>query len=388
VPGPSGRRVSGAGLPPRSAHAGPRGAGRGRAEAIWWRRARGSIIVEAMKMENELRAPCCGRVSAVSVSEGMAVEKDTVLVEFETGKRRAEGGGRMGRSRGGGSARMRARSRPRLDQALRPTRGFPCELYRGDSPIDPERISASPGLPLHPRGPSRHVPGAALDHAPVCRVRDGGGDERALPLPPRPGQTGLSVAFDLPTQMGYDSDHPMAAGEVGRAGVAIDSLEDMRILFDGISLDQVSTSMTINATAAILLALYIAVAEEKGIGPEAWPGPSRTTSSRSTSRAAPTSSGGSLASAHLRPDGVLLGTRSLAGIPSRSPATTSARPGATAPQEVAFTFANGLEYVRGPLKRASMWRTSPPASPSSSPPTTTSSKRSRSSGRPGASGPG
>jgi methylmalonyl-CoA mutase, N-terminal domain len=79
------------------------------------------------------------------------------------------------------------------------------------------------------------------------------------------GQTGLSTAFDLPTQMGYDSDHAMAAGEVGRVGVAIDSIDDMRRLLDGIPLDQVSTSMTINATAAILLALYIAVADEQGI---------------------------------------------------------------------------------------------------------------------------
>ncbi len=79
------------------------------------------------------------------------------------------------------------------------------------------------------------------------------------------GQTGLSVAFDLPTQIGYDSDHPMAEGEVGRVGVAIDSLEDMEILFDGIPLDQVSTSMTINSTASILLAMYIAVAEKQGV---------------------------------------------------------------------------------------------------------------------------
>src|SRR5436189_3015745 len=78
------------------------------------------------------------------------------------------------------------------------------------------------------------------------------------------GGKGLSVAFDLPTQMGRDSDHPMAHGEVGRVGVAIDSLEDMRVLFDGIPLADVSTSMTINATAATLLALYIAVGEEQG----------------------------------------------------------------------------------------------------------------------------
>ena len=79
------------------------------------------------------------------------------------------------------------------------------------------------------------------------------------------GQTGLSVAFDLPTQMGRDSDHAMAAGEVGRAGVAIDSLADMETLLDGIPLDKVSTSMTINATASILLALYLAVAEKQGV---------------------------------------------------------------------------------------------------------------------------
>ena len=78
------------------------------------------------------------------------------------------------------------------------------------------------------------------------------------------GQTGLSVAFDLPTQMGYDSDHPMARGEVGKVGVPIDTLEDMETLFDGIPLEKVTTSMTINATASILLALYIALAKKQG----------------------------------------------------------------------------------------------------------------------------
>ncbi len=77
------------------------------------------------------------------------------------------------------------------------------------------------------------------------------------------GNTGLSVAFDLPTQMGMDSDHPLAAGEVGRTGVAIDSLADMKVLFDGIKLDEVTTSMTINSTAAILLCLYVLVAEQQ-----------------------------------------------------------------------------------------------------------------------------
>lgn len=79
------------------------------------------------------------------------------------------------------------------------------------------------------------------------------------------GQTGLSVAFDLPTQIGYDSDHALSEGEVGKVGVAIDSLKDMEILFDGIPLDKVSTSMTINAPASVLLAMYIAVAEKQGV---------------------------------------------------------------------------------------------------------------------------
>jgi methylmalonyl-CoA mutase N-terminal domain/subunit len=79
------------------------------------------------------------------------------------------------------------------------------------------------------------------------------------------GGTGLSVAFDLPTQIGYDSDHVLSDGEVGKVGVAIDTVEDMRTLFDGIPLDQVTTSMTINSTAAILLAMYIVVAEEQGV---------------------------------------------------------------------------------------------------------------------------
>lgn len=82
------------------------------------------------------------------------------------------------------------------------------------------------------------------------------------------GQTGLSVAFDLPTQIGYDSDHPLARGEVGKVGVVIDSLMDMELLFAGIPLDKVSTSMTINSPAAVILAMYIALAEKQGVAPE------------------------------------------------------------------------------------------------------------------------
>src|SRR4029078_12037986 len=86
------------------------------------------------------------------------------------------------------------------------------------------------------------------------------------------GQTGLSTAFDLPTQMGYDSDHPRAEGEVGKTGVAIDSVDDRRRLFAEIPLDRVSTSMTINGTAPTLLLIYDVVAEEQGVGPDALSG--------------------------------------------------------------------------------------------------------------------
>ena len=82
------------------------------------------------------------------------------------------------------------------------------------------------------------------------------------------GQTGLSTAFDFPTLMGYDSDHPRSEGEVGKTGVAISSLDDMEVLFDGIPLDQVSTSMTINGPAIIIWAFYIAAAERQGVGPD------------------------------------------------------------------------------------------------------------------------
>ena len=101
------------------------------------------------------------------------------------------------------------------------------------------------------------------------------------------GQTGLSIAFDLPTQTGYDSDHELASGEVGKVGVPVSHLGDMRTLLDGIPLDQMNTSMTINATAAWLLSLYVASPTSRARRAPSSPAPSRTTSSRNTSRAAP-----------------------------------------------------------------------------------------------------
>ena len=104
------------------------------------------------------------------------------------------------------------------------------------------------------------------------------------------GQTGLSIAFDLPTQTGYDSDHELARGEVGRVGVPISHIGDMRALFEGIPLARMNTSMTINATAAWLYALYVAVADEQERSAARSRGRHRTTSSRNICRGAPISS--------------------------------------------------------------------------------------------------
>ena len=163
------------------------------------------------------------------------------------------------------------------------------------------------------------------------------------------GQTGLSVAFDLPTQMGIDSDSPRALGEVGRVGVAIDTVEDMHALLDGIPLDTVSTSMTINATAATLLAMYVVVAEERGIPRAALSG---------------TIQNDILKEYIARGTYIYPPTPSLAlitelfrfcarDVPNWNPISISGyhirEAGATAVQELAFTFANAMEYVRGAL---------------------------------------
>jgi methylmalonyl-CoA mutase N-terminal domain/subunit len=160
------------------------------------------------------------------------------------------------------------------------------------------------------------------------------------------GQTGLSVAFDLPTQMGYDSDHPMATGEVGKVGVAIDSLDDMRRLLDGLPLGEVSTSMTINATAPLLLLLYELVAEEQGVSRERIRGTVQNDVlkeyvARGTYIYPPTPS-------------MRLATDLFAYAAERLPNWNTIsisgyhirEAGATAAQELAFTIANGIAYVR------------------------------------------
>lgn len=163
------------------------------------------------------------------------------------------------------------------------------------------------------------------------------------------GTTGLSIAFDLPTQIGYDSDHPMAAGEVGKVGVAIDSLADMELLFDQIPLDKVSTSMTINAPAAILLAMYVAVGEKQGVASGTLKGTIQNDILKEyVARGT-----------YIFPPGPSLrlitdifkwctehtpefNTISISGYHIREA-------GSTAVQEVAFTLANGITYVQAAL---------------------------------------
>ena len=166
------------------------------------------------------------------------------------------------------------------------------------------------------------------------------------------GQTGLSTAFDLPTQMGYDSDHPLARGEVGRVGVAIDSLTDMEELFAGIPLGSVSTSMTINATAIVLLALYIAVARRQGLPADVQRSLSGTIQNdilkeyvaRGTYIYPPRASLRIVTDVFAYCDRDLpnWNTISISGYHIREA-------GSTAVQEVAFTFANAIAYVQAAL---------------------------------------
>jgi methylmalonyl-CoA mutase, N-terminal domain len=159
------------------------------------------------------------------------------------------------------------------------------------------------------------------------------------------GQTGLSVAFDLPTQMGIDSDSPRALGEVGRVGVAIDTVEDMHTLLDGLPLDKVSTSMTINATASTLLAMYIVVAEERGVARDQLSGTTQNDIlkeyvARGTYIYPPEPSLALIAE---------MFRFCAAEVPNWNAISISGyhirEAGATAVQELAFTFANAIEYV-------------------------------------------
>jgi methylmalonyl-CoA mutase N-terminal domain/subunit len=227
--------------------------------------------------------------------------------------------------------------------------GIPVDaVYRpADAALDYERDLGDPGRFPYTRGVQ-----ATMYRSRLWTMRQYAGFGTAAETNARfklllqAGQTGLSVAFDLPTQMGIDSDSPRALGEVGRVGVAIDTVDDMHVLLDGIPLDRVSTSMTINATAATLLAMYVVVAEERGIARAALSGTIQNDIlkeyiARGTYIYPPAPSLDLIAETF---------RFCAAEVPSWNPISISGyhirEAGSTAVQELAFTLANTMEYVR------------------------------------------
>jgi methylmalonyl-CoA mutase N-terminal domain/subunit len=216
--------------------------------------------------------------------------------------------------------------------------------------LDPERDLGRPGEPPYTRGvyPTmyRGRPWTMRQYAGMATAEE---TNRRFRYLLDHGQTGLSVAFDLPTQMGLDSDHARAEGEVGRTGVAIDSIEDMERLLEQIPLERVSTSMTINATAPILLLLYELVAEERGVGSASLAGTVQNDllkeyAARGTYIYPPAPSMRLITDlfAYCGERIPRWNTISISGYHMREA-------GATAVQEVAFTLANGIAYVRAAL---------------------------------------
>jgi len=238
---------------------------------------------------------------------------------------------------------------PERREAFQLDSGIP--LRRLYTPLDVSEIDAArdiglPGQPPFTRGVQ---PTMYRSRLWTMRQYSGFGDARETNRRLRylldRGQTGLSIAFDLPTQMGLDSDRPMAQGEVGRVGVAIDSIEDMEALLEGLPLDRVSTSMTINATAAILLALYAATAKRRGVPLDRLAGTVQNDVlkeyiARGTYIYPPA------ASLRLATDIFAFCHREMPRWNAISVSGYHIREaGSTAAQEIAFTFANGIAYL-------------------------------------------
>lgn len=241
------------------------------------------------------------------------------------------------------------------DPDLKNGSGLPIERVYGPEHLkdfDPAGQLGEPGAPPYTRGihPDMYR-GRLWTMRQYAGFGDAAETNRRFRFLLQEGQTGISVAFDLPTQMGYDSDHPMAKGEVGKVGVAIDTLDDMRALLAGIPLDRVSTSMTINATASILLAMYLVVAEENGV---TWDRVSGTVQNDLLKEyvARGTYIYPVRPSLRITTDIVAFGRDRVPGWNTISISGYHIREaGATAIQELAFTLANGTVYVRAALDR-------------------------------------
>jgi methylmalonyl-CoA mutase, N-terminal domain len=244
---------------------------------------------------------------------------------------------------------------PDRDPEVRNGSGLPIDRVYGPEQLkqfDPARQLGEPGAPPYTRGihPDMYR-GRLWTMRQYAGFGDASETNRRFRFLLDEGQTGLSVAFDLPTQMGYDSDHPMARGEVGKVGVAIDTLDDMRTLLAGIPLDRVSTSMTINATASTLLGMYLVVAEEQGVG---WDRVSGTVQNDLLKEyvARGTYIYPVRPSLRLTTDIVDFGRQHVPGWNTISISGYHIREaGSTATQELAFTLSNGIVYVRAALER-------------------------------------
>ena len=255
-----------------------------------------------------------------------------------------------------------ARPAPASSPARWPNRGprgrrpstSPCKpLYTAADLAGLEHLDYAAGLPPFLRGPYSTMyalqPWTIRQYAGFSTAEDSNAFYRRNLAA---GQKGLSVAFDLATHRGYDSDHPRVVGDVGKAGVAIDSIEDMKILFDQIPLDQMSVSMTMNGAVLPIMAFYIVAAEEQGVTPSSSSaGRSRTTSSRSSWSATPTSirrrrrcASSATSSRTRRSDMPKFNCISISGYHMQEA-------GATADIELAYTLADGLEYVRAGIAR-------------------------------------
>ncbi len=228
------------------------------------------------------------------------------------------------------------------------------EIYRAEDleGFDPEKKLGEPGHPPFTRGVYPNMYRGRLwtmrQYAGFGSAEDT--NKRFLYLLSQ-GQTGLSVAFDLPTQLGYDSDHPLAEGEIGRTGVAVSTLEDLSIVFKGIDLGRVSTSMTINATAPVLLAMYIVIADMNGVSREKLSG---TVQNDILKEFAARGNYIYPVEPSMRLVGDLI-EFSAKHLPRWNPISISGyhyrEAGATAVEELAFTFADGIAYVEEVRKR-------------------------------------
>jgi methylmalonyl-CoA mutase len=248
-------------------------------------------------------------------------------------------------------AEKECRGKPLDELTVDTPEGFPVRpLYTADDLDGLEHLGSLPGMPPFVRGPRATMyagrPWTIRQYAGFSTAEESNAFYRRNL---EAGQTGLSVAFDLATHRGYDSDHPRVVGDVGKAGVAIDSVEDMKILFDGIPLDKMSVSMTMNGAALPIMAMYVVAAEEQGVGPEQLAGTLQNDILKEFM----------VRNTYIYPPAPSMRIVSdiiaftAANMPRYNSISISGyhmqEAGATCAQELAYTIADGIEYVRAAI---------------------------------------